>query len=105
MGGGYDAATGVYTVPATGVYSIAYSVGYVPGPATNYRACAFITVTGIAIERASCIPNVAGSTFLSLTGASVLPLSAGNTIRVQANAGAGATLTSSGSGLTIVKLR
>jgi hypothetical protein len=104
-GGTYNATTGIYTVPATGLYSITYSVGYNSGAATNGRACAYVAVTGITLERASCIPVVGGSLFLSLSGATVLSLAAGNTIEVQSNFTGTPTLLNSGSGLTVHKVR
>lgn len=106
-GGTYAAATGVYTVPVTGLYSITYSVGWTTGAATSGRACAYVNATGATIDRASCIPVVGGSNFLSLSGATVIPLAAGNTVHVEANETSSDVLTllSSGSGLTIVKLR
>lgn len=105
-GGSYNTSTGVYTVPSTGLYSITFSVGYAPGATPTGRACAYVSVTGVTIDRASCIPLVNNSAFISLSGATVLSLTAGNTITVLSNVSGGpATLLSSGSGLTIHKVR
>ena len=102
-GGAYDAATGRYTAPATGLYSITYSVGY--SPSTAGRACAYVATPTISPDRASCIPIVAGTSFLSLSGATVIPVTAGQTIEVQSNITGSASLLSSSSGITIMKVR
>lgn len=104
-GGAYNTTTGVYTVPATGLYSITYSVGYQVSNVTFDRVCAFIQVSNRPSERSSCVPIVGGGGFISLTGATVMPLTAGQTVEVQANTFALVQLLASGSGLTIFKLR
>lgn len=104
-GGAYNSATGVYTVPARGLYSITYSVAYLTGT-TGGRACAYIIAGGGSLDRASCIPIVPGTEVLVLSGATVLSLTAGNTIQVEANtSGTGTTLYGEGGGLTITRLR
>lgn len=104
-GGSYDSATGIYTVPIAGLYSITYSVGYQVGGVTFDRICTFISVTTIPVERSTCIPVVGNSSNLSLAGATVVPLAAGHTINVQANTFALIPLLSSGSGITITRIR
>lgn len=107
-GGTYNAATGYYTVPETGLYSISYSLGWAPGPTTSGRACAFISSTFSGTDRSSCAPIVGGSSFLTLSGTTVIPLQAGNTVRVETNESSTDALsmaTSSGVGLVVAKIR
>jgi hypothetical protein len=103
-GGTYDATTGIYTVPATGLYSITYSVGWLGTALGSGRVCAFIVATPNPPERASCVP-LADSNFVSPSGATVLPLVAGDTIWVRTTLNGAATLAPGGSGLTILILR
>lgn len=106
-GGSYDPATGVFRVPSSGFDAISFSVAYVPGPTTADRVCAWIDA-GVGIERSSCVPVVAGSNFIALSGATILPLVAGETIAIQSNGPGTTTLAigpGTGAGLTIFKLR
>jgi hypothetical protein len=107
-GGSYDATTGRYTVPVSGLYSITYTVGWDPGGTTSGRACAILDTTLASTDRVSCIPIVGNSSFLALSAATVIPLTAGNTIRIKTNetsSGPLSPLSDPGTGLTIVKLK
>ena len=107
-GGTYDAATGNYTVPVTGLYSISYSVGWQPGPTTSGRACAYIESPLAPTDRSHCAPIVGGSALLTLPGATIIPLAAGNTLRIESNESspdAMSMLSTTGSGLVVAKIR
>jgi hypothetical protein len=112
-GGTYSASTGVYTVPVGGYYAVHYSVGWSPGATTGGRACAYVLVPApIAqgLHGGSCAPLVGtgGTTnvFTALTGSTIVPLNAGDTIAVQSDMNGTATLGSSASnGLVVMKLR
>jgi len=104
-GGAYNTSTGVYTVPTAGIYSITYSVAYDPGTVTGGRACAYVRTTTVAGERVSCVPFVANSGYLVLTGATVMSLASGETISVETtNQGAGGGLAGAGGGLTVLRM-
>lgn len=112
-GGTYSASTGVYTVPVGGYYAVHYSVGWTPGATTGGRVCAYILVPApIAqgLHGGSCAPLVGtgGTTnvFTALTGSTIVPLNAGDTIVVQSEMNGTATLGSSAiNGLVVMKLR
>lgn len=105
-GGTYNAATGVYTVPATGQYSIAYSVLWVVGGTTSGRVCAWVT-TLVGTDASNCTAIVGNSSIAGAAGSAVLPLTAGQTIVVGTNETSvdALSLALDGSTLTIMRLR
>ena len=104
-GGTYNAATGVYTVPSAGVYSVTYSVSWITTTATPGRVCGFVRA-GAVLDRSSCVHHVAANLFVSPSGATHLSLAAGDTIRVTTSRSSGdPELASNGEGVTIFKLR
>lgn len=109
-GGIYDSATGIYTVPVTGLYQVtttgATTIVGAPGAAT-YR---FITlhVNGIIVQQSS---DEASDTWQTLSLVGVLKLNAGAQVKISMihNLGAGVSTDTSGGAdythMSVVQLR
>lgn len=101
----YDSTSGVFTVPSSGLYFIAYSVGWATNGATTGRVCASIRTTSTPNDMSSCVP-VANAPFVTLTGSTMTPLGSGHTIQILTNGiPTGPSLLPSGSGITILRIR
>ena len=107
-GNNMAATTGVYTAPATGLYEVHYRVEYGAASGAEDGFAQIINQAGTVLTQSSrfIIRGVTGGDTMAPAGSDVIPLTAGNTVRLQLTRGAGGSVTvAAGAETTFMAIR